>query len=201
MKLISNVYFTAGVATTGFMISDEEDYIVISVSDPYWEGSFTAIQNALVHELFHTGYNQNLDLWREAEFPGEIARYLLTKVHTEGIATYAAYTAVTIFPAPADKDYPMIDDMSEVKKRFKSLNKLFKKAESLSQNQLQQESWEIGVEQRGFYVVGAFMAKTIDEIRGRETLVESLKKGSLFFVKTYNEIAEKDKKLFDFSGN
>jgi len=198
MKLISHIYFTAAISTSAFAISSEEDYLVISITDPYWEGSFTTIQNAMVHEMFHTGYNQNLDLWRDAEFPSEISRSLLTKLHTEGMATYTAYRATSIFPAPAEKDFPLIEDLTEVKNRLIKLNKLFRKSEMLRPEQLQQESWEIGVEQRAFYVMGAFMAKTIDENAGREVLIESLEKGSLFFLQTYNELVEKSMKLYDF---
>lgn len=199
MVLTSHIYFTAAVSQSGFAISDKEDYLVISVTDPYWEGSKTTIQNAMVHELFHTGYNQSLNHWRDADFPSETARNLLTKLHSEGLATYVAYQAASIFPAPAEKDFRLLNDISEVKSRLRKLNRLFRIAQSLSSDQLRGESWKVGVEQRGYYVVGAFMAKTIDEKGGRDLLIETLTKGSGFFIQSYNRLTDNRLRVFDFS--
>jgi hypothetical protein len=54
---------------------------------------------------------------------------------------------------------------------------------------------QIGISERVFYVIGALMAQTIEERMGKSAIVESVSKGPMEFLETYNSIASSDKKI------
>ncbi len=64
----------------------------------------------------------------------------------------------------------------------------------------QTASWELGIKQRGYYVVGAHMARTIDTTLGRPALVQTVVQGPRTFVSTYNEIATEGMEVVEFPG-
>lgn len=153
------------------------------------------IPNLLVHELYHFGFNHA----RPAEvgpFPrgGELAR-LPFDLQYEGMATYVAYRAAEMFPAPQDRDYQMLEDEAARKRLLKRLNSLFAKARSYAPERLKKTAWRIGVQERAYYVVGALMAQTIDEKLGRSSLVETIAEGPRVFLKRYNELAPEEEEL------
>jgi len=190
LRHTSTVYLTANINVSGFAVSSVEDHVVINISDPYWQGDYTSILNAIVHELFHTGYNTNQVFRTEVDITNSAYHNLLTGLHNEGMATYVAYTAQAMFPAPAERDFKLLERLSEVRKRLKMLNSLFGRAESLSPEELRRESWKTGVEERAYYVVGGYMAKTIDKKIGRDELVETIRTGPRRFIDTYNSLVE-----------
>lgn len=196
LKHTSTVYITANISTSAFAISSVEDHVVINISNPHWQGDYTSILNAIVHELFHTGYNTNQVFRTEIDITNSTYHNLLTGLHNEGMATYVAYTAQSMFPAPVERDFRLLQKLSEVKKRVKMLNRLFRKVQSLSPEKLQRESWRTGVVERTYYVVGGYMAKTIDEKSGRNKLVETIITGPRCFIDTYNSLAEEGMRLY-----
>ncbi|MHC4206437.1 MAG: DUF5700 domain-containing putative Zn-dependent protease, partial [Planctomycetota bacterium] len=196
LKHKSTVYITTNISASAFAISSIEDHVVINISNPYWQGDYTSILNAIVHELFHTGYNTNQVFRTEVDITNSAYHNLLTGLQNEGMATYVAYTAQSMFPAPVEMDFKLLQKLSEVKKRLKLLNKLFSRAESLSPEELRRESWKTGVEERAYYVVGGYMAKTIDEKSGRDKLVETIITGPRYFIDTYNSLAKEGMEVY-----
>lgn len=222
----TTVYFALGTDFSGFAA---DNLIVISISDPYWQGSCESILNAMTHEVFHVGYGFNAYSRTEIPLKDNYLYNILGKLHNEGLATYVAYKAQSFFPAPAEKDFQLLDDSATVVSLVHDLNSLFQKAEYarqasdstskdsnlssqkpswlrrllgnpklMAEEELRDRIWTVGVERRAFYIVGAFMAMTIDQIKGRDTLVATVAQGPRSFVKTYNSLVEPNMRIYEF---
>jgi tetratricopeptide (TPR) repeat protein len=122
---------------------------------------------------------------------------MLSDFQNEGITTYMAYKAQAFFPAKYENDYNLLENKDTVFELLSNLNTLFKNAVSIAVDQLQKKSWELGVEERGYYVVGAYMAQIIDEKKGRDELIETILKGPITFIRTYNALVDKNKQIYE----
>ena len=68
----------------------------------------------------------------------------------------------------------------------------------MPQDSLQTTAWNICVEERAYYIVGACMAKQIDEKLGRKALVGTIAEGPIYFIDLYNSLVGNDEKVFTF---
>jgi hypothetical protein len=194
VKLDTTVYFTAYTRARSFMTHDN---IVINIMAPYWNGDRQHLLNAITHEVFHIGYGRNPTsqaLSRESDdrFYG-----LRRPLQNEGMATYVAYKAIAIYPAAGEKDYQLLANPADVIELRRKLNALFEQAVSLLADEVQKRSWDIGVMQRAYYVVGADMARTIERKAGRKVLIETITKGPRSFVATYNACVPAAERIFE----
>ena len=116
-----------------------------------------------------------------------------------GLACYVSYTTDSFFLYKTPTiDYEKLEDDIELKRLHAELNSFFISSENMPESEMDSISWELGVMQRAYYVVGAFMAKTIDEKLGREALASITRKGPSSFINTYNSIAPDDFKIATF---
>jgi tetratricopeptide (TPR) repeat protein len=194
LEIESTAYLVAYTHSRGIGVGNR---IAIDIFNPYYRGSLSMILNSMVHELYHVGFGHVQFGRTDPEFENTAVMRMLSDFQNEGITTYVAYKAQAFYPAPHEKDYSMLENKETVFKLLKRLNGLFKEAESMPMDQLQQESWELGVENRAYYVVGAHMAQTIDDKRGRDALNETILKGPITFIRTYNATVDKDTQIFE----
>jgi hypothetical protein len=185
VKLDTTVYFTAYTRARSFMMNDN---IVINIMHPYWHGDRQHLLNAIMHEVFHLGYGRNPTSQMLSRQSDDRFYALRRQLQNEGMATYVAYKAVAIYPAAGEKDYPLLANPADVIELRRKLNALFEQAASLPADELQKRSWDIGVMQRVYYIVGADMARTIEGKAGRKVLNETITKGPRVFVATYNAL-------------
>jgi hypothetical protein len=195
IDLCTTIHFTAETYPRAFQI---HDHIVMDITNPYYRGNASAIMNCLVHEVFHIGYGNNQRLRTEIDFDDAVINSMLNSLQNEGMATYVAYTAQHLFPALDDRDYTMLDRKRDVRIRRKQVDALFQRAMSDDPGDLEGASWRTGIQDRGYYVVGAYMARTIDERLGRDALVSTVAEGPRAFVRRYNEIADGGMRLVEF---
>ena len=179
------VYFTAFIPPRAFAMGE----IVFNVAATYWKNNPDNILNTLVHELYHVGCS-NIREKHGVEEPDDPLTKVLSNVQGEGIATYVAYNAQHIFPAPDDKDFEMMDDPAVVDECFRQVRDILFKVGSIPDDELQKLSWDVGVLGRAYYVAGAEMCKVIDTEKGREALIETIWRGPRHFFDVYNELAE-----------
>jgi len=184
------VYFTAFIPPRAFAMGE----IVFNVAADYWNNNPDNILNTLVHELYHVG-SSNIHEKHGSGPPDDPLTNVLSNVQGEGIATYVAYNARQIFPAPDDKDFMMMDDPAVVDQCFGQVRDILSKVGSVPDDELQKLSWDVGVIGRAFYVAGAEMCRVIDAEKGREVLIETIWKGPRYFFEVYNEIAEPVRRL------
>ncbi len=192
-----SVYFTAYTLSWAFASGD---VAVVNINSTHFEDEQGKILNTMVHEIFHVGYRSNVlyqtDIPLESSGHEEIIHTLLN----EGLATYVSYTADSLFPYKIPTiDYEKLEDEIELRRLHGELNSFFISSENMPENEIDSISWELGVMQRAYYVVGSFMAKTIDKKLGREALVSLIRKGPLSFINTYNSLASDDLKIVTFN--
>jgi hypothetical protein len=185
------VYFAAYIPPRSFVSGG----VVINVSASYWNGNVENILNNLTHEIFHVGYSHTRPGRTEVALADRQLYDMLDALQNEGTATYVGYTAASLFPAPDEVDYQLLEDPRDVDRLLKEVNGLFAKAGTVSDEELQRLAWRKGVTDRGYYIVGAHMARTIDSRLGRAALIETLSAGPLSFVRTYNSLVERDMKV------
>jgi hypothetical protein len=186
VKLDTTVYFTAYTRARGFMMNDN---IVINIMHPYWHGDRQHLLNAIAHEIFHIGYGRNpatQALQTLARQNDDRFHQLGRQLQNEGMATYVAYKALSMYSATAEKDYELLANPADVMELRRKLNALFGEAATLSGEEMQKRSWDIGVMQRAYYVVGADMARMIESKIGRKALIDTITKGPRSYITTYN---------------
>ncbi len=191
-----SIHFTAFIPARSFL----RDGIVINVAAPYWQSNADNILNNLVHEIFHVGYARARDNRTETPLQNEQLYDMLDALQNEGTATYVGYRALAEFPAPDDRDYPLLDDPGDRARLLSDLNELFARVGVDSLEEVQRQSWDLGVMQRAYYVVGAHMARTIDSRLGRDALVQTVWMGPRSFVRRYNSLAPEQERLRVESG-
>lgn len=185
--LSTTIYFTTEMISAGFEASGN---IVIHILNH-------EVHNLFVHELLHRGVASMQQLSDNPLRSLGIFERMYWNLYNEGYATYVGYAGREEFPhigkvgySLVAGDYKMLDEPEEIERLHAGLCKMFREAGTMDTDSLQNLSWEFGVNQRAYYVVGAYMAKTIDETLGRQIFIETLKKGSQAFLKTYNSIAD-----------
>jgi hypothetical protein len=147
------------------------------------------VLNIVVHELFHVGFGRYIE---PVDFSRIVTREqtadLITRsLQNEGMATYVAYRARSIFPSSTvDPDYTMLENRADVLRLGEKINRLLELGRSEPFEEIRGTIWQEGVRSRAYYVMGAYMAGRIEEDRGREALVETIVKGSRCFVEVYN---------------
>ncbi len=194
-ELTTTIHLTAETHPRAFQI---HDHIVLDITNEYYHSSARAILSCLVHEVFHIGYGNQQRLRRELDLDDATVNAMLNSLQNEGLATYVAYTAQHLFPAPDDRDFAMLERERDVKIRRHKVNELFRRAKSGNPGDLWGAFWSTGIRDRGYYVVGAYMAKTIDERLGREALIATVAQGPRAFVRVYNQAVDESMRLAEF---
>ncbi|UCE61363.1 MAG: hypothetical protein JSU63_06370 [Phycisphaerales bacterium] len=185
--LETTVYFAAEQQTSGIAVRRN---IVLNIRTQ-------EALNMIVHEAYHVGFNS------ARGNPGPVDRevdpvgWIAIGLQNEGMATYVAFRASDMFPAPGMEDYPLLVDPAARVRLCRRLNSLLAKAKSYSPDRLQSTAWRIGVLERAYYIVGAFMAQTIDEKLGRQALVQTISEGPRAFIHKYNALAPQDMKIVE----
>ena len=186
-----SIYFTAHIPARSFLWEG----IIINVSAPYWHGNPDNILNNLVHEIWHVGYAKSRDI-RSEDVTVDATRYdMLDTLHNEGFATHVGHRSDSIFHAPDEKDYRLLENPEDVTRLLAEVNDLFAQVGVLSTDELDRLTWERGVIGRAFYIVGAFMAQTIEDALGKQALVDTVSAGPISFVMSYNSLAEAGRKI------
>jgi hypothetical protein len=185
----TTIYFTTAIIAAGFQINN---HIVIY-------GGNADKDNLFIHELFHQGYNTYKTKWTEKKPENAQFYQILEDLQNEGIATYVGYKGLKEFPNcrtdMVKDDYRLYENREELQQLLAKLNGLFNRAPSLREKELQDVQFQIGVNDRAFYVVGCYMAQTIDEKSGRNALVKTILKGPLSFISAYNSLVDEKLKI------
>ena len=181
-----SIYFTAHIPARSFLWEG----IVINVAAPYWHGNPDNILNNLVHEIWHVGYAKNRDLRSEKNSVGTVRYDMLDTLQNEGTATYVGYRADGMFHAPDEKDYRLLEDPAAVSRLLAQVNHLFAQVDVLPADEMDRLTWERGVVDRAYYIVGAYMAQTIENALGGQALVDTIAAGPISFADLYNSLAD-----------
>jgi hypothetical protein len=177
-------------------------YIVLALSHPMYhyaellfdQGS-ASVSNILAHELFHRGYNENWFLRAEHGLENGPLQDLINELQNEGMATYVAYELRSLYPSSLDPVYLRLESELWIRTLIARLNRLFEMSETMDSGKLMEKVVQFSDHQQNAYIVGAFMAQTIEEHLGRETLVATVAEGPISFIRTYNTVAQDGMRL------
>lgn len=122
-------------------------------------------------------------------------------MYIRGMDTYVGYKALHLFPADDISEYTMLESDSEVIRLRDMLNNVFSMAITMPEDDLRKSASKIGIGDKAYLVVGAYMAKTIEEKLGRKGLIDILAKGPWSFVQTYNGLVKSDEKIYEFKSD
>jgi tetratricopeptide (TPR) repeat protein len=196
MLIETTVYLTAFTYAYAFSADGQ---IVINQSSSFWSNNLNKVLGLLAHELFHVGYRANFNYFQEDALDDDSKYQLLIALQNEGTATYIGYAIRDVFPAEVE-DLVMMDKPDIVQTKINQVNDIFTQADALEPEEIRKLSWDVGVDDRAYYVTGGHMARTIDQKLGRAALVSTIVKGPLSFVDTYNKLAPKEEQILRFSG-
>ena len=162
--------------------------IVIDLAADYWQGNPDKVLNLIVHELYHDGFlgYQPGTSAADARDGAAIVEHVLWRTQNEGLATYVAYRART--PRATIEDYELLDDAAQVERRFDLLRRLLADAAAAGVEELpalRERTTQVGDMQRAYFVVGAFMARRIEERSGRDVLIGTVTGGPHAFFSAY----------------
>lgn len=101
--------------------------------------------------------------------------------------TYVAYRAQ---PKGLDiEDYRLLDNPVEVCARFKMVQRLLTEVNQIDSQkfpEFRERIWSDGIKSRAFYIVGASMARCIEENKSRNTLIRTVVSGAQSFFAEYS---------------
>jgi hypothetical protein len=190
-NIYTTIYFTTAIMASGFQLGNS---IVIY-------GANADKDNLLIHELFHQGFDKCKPKRLESSPQDSVIYQIYNDLQNEGIATYVGYKGLKEFPNcrtdMLKDDYKLFENHEEVNALRNKMNDLFKKALILGEKELKDTLWQVGSMDRAYYVVGCFMANTIDEKLGRDALVGTISKGPQSFLRTYNSLVHGKLLVFD----
>jgi hypothetical protein len=119
--------------------------------------------------------------------------HVLWQTQNEGMATYVAFG---MRPSTSEvTDYQLLERPAEVAARFDSLQLLIDECTAANDGTLpalRDNIRKAGSTDRVYYVVGAYMAKMIEERMGRAALVRTVTAGPAAFFQEYAATAPSD---------
>jgi hypothetical protein len=190
-QINTTIYFTTAIVASGFQMGNS---IVIY-------GANADKDNIFIHEMFHRGFDQYSHKRLCSDHQDSIISQIYGGLQNEGMATYVGYKGLKDFPHcrtdMLKDDYKLFENNEEMNALLNKMNELFKKALTLGGKELKDALWQVGSIDRAFYVVGCYMAKTIDEKLGRDAFVETISMGPQSFLRTYNSLVDGKLCVFD----
>ena len=125
---------------------------------------------------------------------------MLTVLQNEGMATYISYRMEPEYPAPFEWVNYLIDNETVVRWFIGQINGILADGSpppplGETYNQVYQRIGKIGYRWNGLYIVGGYMALTIEDQLGRDALVQTVEDGFYSFAETYNTLVDENMKI------
>jgi hypothetical protein len=185
-------FFVAFIPPRAFATSEG---IVIDVAADYWNGDSGNILNMMIHEFFHVGYGQLRPHRTDTPLENGRLNSMVESIQNEGMAVWVAYEARHAFPAPGEVDNRLLESPEDVADLRTALNDLFERSSTISDDQLRRQGWRVGVTNRAYYIVGAYIARVIQAERGKTALVGTLANGPLSYIRLYNSLVPEEERV------
>jgi hypothetical protein len=170
--------------------------VVMNTDVSSYFGKTSIFFSLLSHEIFHIGYFDfqpyQTEVWSDF-YPTKV---FLTTLQNDGLAVYTEYLLSSEYPAPTKPELLLLSSKLAVNILINRVNDLLQETDVLSEEEIMNKAFS-GINQRALYVVGAHMARTIDEALGRDVLVETVGKGPRSFIATYNTVAEDGRRIYE----
>jgi hypothetical protein len=170
----------------------------LNLAHPFFLENMNELKFFAIHELHHAGfvmlknYMPSLDITTFREM-AELIEYL---THLEGMATLAPLEIRMQESAMNNhSDYVALQDVELLQELIKEFFEIYFHFKNNPDSILTNEDWSklhiLSDGKRLFYIVGAHMARTIDQKLGREKLVNLIERPSERFFTTYLRVIER----------
>jgi tetratricopeptide (TPR) repeat protein len=170
--------------------------LVMNTDTPAYLGRTSKFFNILGHEMLHIGYFDRepyqAEVWSEP-YPAKVLPMVL---QNDGLAVYTQYLLSSTYRAPLEIELVLLKNKLAVSFLIGRVNELLQEAGALPEEEILGTAYR-GLSQRALYVVGAHMARTIDETLGRAALAETVRTGPRSFIRTYNRVAEPGQEIHE----
>jgi hypothetical protein len=158
--------------------------------------------NLALQELHHIGFSNVFEWPSEEEHrENEIVIDMLVGLQNDGIATYIEYELFDRYPSPFEYFLYLLDKEPVVRWYIREMNDLFAIAQtrpepfSAAYDETYRQIGALCYRQKGFYIVGGYMAMRIEQELGREALAQTISGGYETFTEAYNKVAEEDLRI------
>ena len=156
--------------------------------------------NLALQELFHVGYSETFNRPSLEELKeNEIVIDMLIGLQNEGIATHIEDELSEQYPSPFEWFLYVLNQKTIVHWYINGMNKLLKegmaKPTGDAYNDVYRRIGALGYRRKGFYIVGAYMAQTIENELGRDALTQTIVDGYDRFADIYNGLVEAEMRI------
>jgi hypothetical protein len=174
-----------------FSLSHPLFFYAAKIHEPTGLSSFF---NLALQELHHIGFSEGFEFPSlEEHIENEVVIDMLIGLQIDGMATHIEYTLSQQYPSPFEYFLYLIDKEFIVRRYIKEMNELFAIAKTKPTGEAYDDIYrQIGslcYRRKGFYILGGYMAMTIESELGREALVQTISGGYEAFAETYNAVA------------
>ena len=186
----------------------KEGEIAFSLSHPlfrytallYEPTALSTFFNLALQELFHVGYSDTFNRPSLEELKeNEIVIDMLIGLQNEGIATHIEHELSEKYPSPFEWFLYILNQKTIGQWYINRMNNLFKEAMAKptgdAYNDIYRRIGALGYRRKGFYIVGANMAATIENELGREALSQTILDGFESFADLYNGLVEEEMRI------
>lgn len=206
-ELDVTVYLTAHEGSAPAFTQPGE--ITFSLSHPLLTNSapvheatgLSAFFNLALHEFFHIGFaNTSEHPTTEQLMENEIVVDVLHVLQNEGMASYLSNKLSSQYPTPFEWFIYLLDREMVVHFYLNRINDILldgSPAPPLGEeyNNLYRRIARVGYRWKGLYIVGGYMAMTIENELGHEALVQTIEDGFYSFAETYNYLVDEDMQI------
>jgi hypothetical protein len=182
--------------------------IAISLSHPMFTyasaihepTALSSFFNLALQELFHVGFADSFN-WPSLEehMQNEVVIDMLISLQNEGIGTHIEHQLAPVYPSPFEYFLYLVDRKPVVRWYIRHMNNLFATAQTKPTGEdydaIYRQIGALGYRRKGFYIVGAYMAMTIEEELGRDVLTQTVSDGYTAFADAYNSLADEEMKI------
>jgi tetratricopeptide (TPR) repeat protein len=187
------VYLSAFNDPRGFAFRTD---VVMNTEASFPFGDTSKFFSIVAHEIFHIGYFDvqlhQTEVWSDY-YPVSVLQMTL---QNDGLAVYTQYLVASQYPARLELQLLYLESDLAMSMLIGQVNDLFRETEVLSEEEIMSKVYEAST-RTALYVVGAHMARTIDEELSREALVETVVQGPRSFIAAYNSVAEPGREIYE----
>lgn len=167
--------------------------VVLNIAHSFFDASIPKLFILVTHELYHVGFSQHQkDALPESECKNrqELAQNIAWQIQNEGMATYVASYVWKTNPQVHIHDYELLSDLSSIGEAFSNLRELLNMLRTGDVLSIRKSIWDIGVEERVFYVTGAHIAQVIEEKLGKPRLIQTVLHGPQDFIEVFLKVEQ-----------
>jgi len=179
------------------VVSDGDAYL--NLGHPLFHENKRELLYFALHELHHvayTSYNPTFS-FDEIKTTGDLSRIIRYSTHLEGLAVHSAWDRRRRENGYTHRDYLTLNDPCKMSQLIPRFFELLNRYTGEPVRDLVEDDWDVldlmSDADRLWYVVGAWMAESIDQGLGREALNMTIVEGSEAFFKLYKNHKSKNR--------